>query len=110
YLLLVLPALSLLALLAARELTAAYAPARRLAALALAALLVTGVGVQFRGLDLLNDSYTRSQRIVRVVNARPARLVVTDAEFGPHLLGPLYFERPILFVDASEPWPELIAL
>jgi len=110
YLLLVLPALSLLALLAARELTAAYAPARRLAALALAALLVTGVGVQFRGLDLLNDSYTRSQRIVRVVNARPARLVVTDAEFGPQLLGPLYFERPILFVDASEPWPELIAL
>lgn len=110
YLLLALPALCLLALLAARELVATGAPARWLAALALGGLLVAAVGVQLRGFQLLEDSYARNQRIVRVVNARPAPLIVTDAIYGPQLLGPLYFERPILFVDGAEPWPELAAL
>jgi hypothetical protein len=107
YLLLVLPALCLLALLAARELVATGAPARWLAALALGALLATGVGVQLRGIELLSDSYKRSQRIVRVVNARPAPLVVTDSAFGPQILGPLYFERTVLLVGTEEGWPAL---
>jgi hypothetical protein len=110
YLLLALPALCLLALLAARELVATGASARWLAALALGMLLVAAVGVQLRGFELLEDSYGRNQRIVRVVNARPATLVVTDATYGPQLLGPLYFVRPILFVDTTGPWPELVAL
>lgn len=110
YLLPVLPAAGLLALAAAQELAAPGAPRRALAAGALAALLAACLTTQARGLDLLRLNYGLNQRLVRVVNARPAPLVVSDAKYGPQLVAPLYFERPLLFVGVSEAWPELAAL
>ena len=110
YLLPILPAATLLALAAAEALVQPGALRRTLAAGSLAVLLTLCLAVQARGVDLLRLNYSLNQRIVRVVNARPAPLLVSDAEFGPQLLAPLYFDRTILFVDAAQPWPELTAL
>lgn len=110
YLLPILPAIAVLALMAGQALVARGAARRALAAGALAVLLATGLLVQLRGLDLLRRNYELNQRIVQVVNARPAPLIVTDSVFGPQLLAPLFFERPMLLVDPTRPWPRLVAL
>lgn len=107
YLLPVLPAAAVLALAAARRLIAPAAPGRALAAGALLILIAACIGTQARGVELLERSLADNQRIVRVVNARPAGLIVTDAPFGPQLLAPLFFERPILYVQRPEFWPPL---
>jgi hypothetical protein len=110
YLLPIVPALLILAWRVAHELTKPGAPARRPALIALIILVLSSIGIQARGIELLSDSYARNLRIIQVTNARPMHLIVTDALFGPQVLAPLYFERPILFVSESAKWPALSQL
>lgn len=111
YLLPALPALLLLGLRAAQGLLGSGASPIRaehvLARAGLAVLLLTSLATQLRGVDLLQSSLASSLRIVQVANVQPMRVLVSDAAFGPQLLAPLYYERPILFVAMPEGWPAL---
>jgi hypothetical protein len=69
-----------------------------------AALLLTllaGLGASLIGVGLLRQSTGDALRVVQVVNAQPARVVLTDVWYGPQLLAPLYLEREVLFIDGT---------
>lgn len=69
---------------------------------ALTLLVAAGLAGMVAGVLLLQGSTRSSLRIVQVVNAQPARAVLSDIWYGPQLLAPLYIERDLLFIDSPE--------
>ena len=111
YLLPALPLLVLAGLAATWALLRATSGPLRLAAwLGLILLLITSFGVALRSVIVLRDSTSQSLRLTQVVNAQPARVIVTDAEFGPQLLAQLLYERPVLFTNEPLLPAELLEL
>ncbi|NTV64896.1 MAG: hypothetical protein HGA65_15405, partial [Oscillochloris sp.] len=105
-----LPALTLLVVVGLAGLSHA-GPAPRLARrAALALLLAAGLTVQAQGVQFLQDSTTKSLRVVQVVNAQPAQPVLTDIWYAPQLLAPLYVERTILYLYRPEQMPAFSAM
>lgn len=73
----------------------------RLAPAALTLLLLAGAASSIFSVTVLQQSTRDALRVVQVVNAQPARIVLTDVWYGPQLLAPLYLEREVMFIDGT---------
>jgi len=87
------------ALLLPLAILAATRTQSRLWSAALALLVLAGLSSTIMSVLLLQRSTHDTLRILQVVNAQPDQPVLTDIWYGPQLLGPLFLERDLLFID-----------
>lgn len=73
-------------------------------------LLVASVSIQYRGVNLLQQSAAQIQRIGHSVDAQKRQVILTDIWYAPQILAPLYLDRTVFLIRHPERLAELSAL
>jgi hypothetical protein len=108
YLLPVVPLLSVLSISAITTLLrSSHGFQRWITIGAVVLILVGSTWIQYRSVYLLQQSASHIQRIVQSVDAQNQRIILTDIWYAPQLLGPLYMDQFVFFVEQPEKIAEL---